>query len=65
MVPVLARAAVAVGVAGVFMEIHPDPDKAWSDGPNQWQLSRAEEMLTMLKRIDELAKSVPYLEDTL
>lgn len=65
MVPVLARAAVAVGVAGVFMEIHPDPDTAWSDGPNQWQLSRAEEMLTILKRIDEVTKSVPYLEDSL
>ena len=65
MVPVLARAAVAVGVAGVFMEIHPDPDKAFSDGPNQWMLSRAEEMLTILQRIDEVAKSVPYLEDTL
>jgi 2-dehydro-3-deoxyphosphooctonate aldolase (KDO 8-P synthase) len=65
MVPVLARAAVAVGVAGVFMEIHPDPDKAFSDGPNQWQLHRAEEMLTILKSIDEVAKSVPYLEETL
>lgn len=65
MVPVLARAAVAVGVAGVFMEIHPDPDKAFSDGPNQWQLDRAEEMLTTLKSIDEVAKSVPYLEDVL
>ena len=64
MVPVLARAAVAVGVAGVFMEIHPDPDKAFSDGPNQWQLHRAEEMLTILKSIDEVAKSVPYLEDS-
>ena len=63
MVPVLARAAVAVGVAGVFMEIHPDPDKAWSDGPNQWPLHRAEELLTILKRIDELTKSVPYLEE--
>ncbi len=65
MVPVLARAAVAVGVAGVFLEIHPDPDKAFSDGPNQWQLSRAEEMLTILKRLDEVTKSVPYLEETL
>jgi 2-dehydro-3-deoxyphosphooctonate aldolase (KDO 8-P synthase) len=62
---VLARAAVAVGVAGVFMEIHPDPDKAFSDGPNQWQLHRAEEMLTTLKSIDEVAKSVPYLEESL
>jgi 2-dehydro-3-deoxyphosphooctonate aldolase (KDO 8-P synthase) len=47
------------------LEIHPDPDKAFSDGPNQWQLSRAEEMLTILKRLDEVAKSVPYLEETL
>lgn len=62
MVPVLARAAVAVGVAGVFMEIHPDPDKAWSDGPNQWPLHRSEELLTILKRLDEVTKSVPYLE---
>lgn len=65
MVPVLARAAVAAGVAGVFMEIHPDPDKAFSDGPNQWHLHRAEEMLTMLRRIDEVVKSEPYLETTL
>jgi 2-dehydro-3-deoxyphosphooctonate aldolase (KDO 8-P synthase) len=65
MVPVLARAAVAAGVAGVFMEIHPDPDKAFSDGPNQWRLDRAEEMLTMLQRLDEVVKSQPYLETTL
>jgi 2-dehydro-3-deoxyphosphooctonate aldolase (KDO 8-P synthase) len=63
MVPVLARSAVAAGVAGVFMEIHPDPDQAWSDGPNQWPLSRAEELLTMLVDIDRVVKARPYLED--
>lgn len=65
MVPVLARAAVAVGVAGVFMEIHSDPDRALCDGPNSWPLDRARELLTQLKEIDELAKSRPYLEDSL
>src|SRR6185369_4068735 len=45
-VPVLARAAVAAGVAGVFMETHPDPDKALSDGPNAWPLARMEPLLT-------------------
>lgn len=63
MVPVLARSAVAAGVAGLFMEIHPDPDQAWSDGPNQWPLSRAEELLTMLVDIDRVVKARPYLED--
>ncbi len=65
MVPVLARAAVAAGVAGVFMEIHPDPDNAWSDGPNQWPLERSEQLLSMLMRIDEVVKSEPYAEDEL
>jgi len=65
MVPVLARAAVATGVAGVFMEVHPDPDTAWSDGPNQWPLDRAEKLLAMLQRLDEVAKSEPYQEDEL
>ncbi len=65
MVPVLARAAVATGVAGVFMEVHPDPDNAWSDGPNQWPLERAEKLLSMLKRLDEVAKSESYQEDEL
>jgi len=63
MVPVLARSAVAVGVAGVFMEIHPDPERAWSDGPNQWPLARTEELLTMLVDIDRAVKARPYLED--
>jgi 2-dehydro-3-deoxyphosphooctonate aldolase (KDO 8-P synthase) len=56
-VPVLARAAVAVGVAGIFMETHPRPDEALSDGPNSWPLARAAELLRMLKEIDSLVKS--------
>jgi 2-dehydro-3-deoxyphosphooctonate aldolase (KDO 8-P synthase) len=55
-VPVLARAAVAVGVAGVFMETHPDPDKALSDGPNAWPLGQIEDLLIMLRDLDAVAK---------
>jgi 2-dehydro-3-deoxyphosphooctonate aldolase (KDO 8-P synthase) len=55
-VPVLARAAVAVGVAGVFMETHPNPDKALSDGPNSWPLAQMETLLETLKSLDEVAK---------
>jgi 2-dehydro-3-deoxyphosphooctonate aldolase (KDO 8-P synthase) len=55
-VPVLARAAIAVGIAGVFMETHPNPDKALSDGPNSWPLSEIERLLTCLKALDETAK---------
>ena len=55
-VPVLARAAVAAGVAGVFMETHPDPAKALSDGPNAWPLSQIERLLTTLKDIDTTIK---------
>ncbi len=55
-VPVLARAAVAVGVAGLFMETHPDPDNALSDGPNNWPLSKMKELLMMLKEIDGVVK---------
>lgn len=55
-VPALARAAVAVGIAGIFMETHPDPDKALSDGPNSWPLDRMSELLETLKEIDVLAK---------
>jgi 2-dehydro-3-deoxyphosphooctonate aldolase (KDO 8-P synthase) len=65
MIPVLARAAVAAGVSGLFMEIHPDPDKAWSDGPNQWPLQRAEALLTMLVALDRVVKSQPFAEDAL
>lgn len=56
-VPVLARAAVAVGVAGVFMETHPDPEKALSDGPNSWPLHKMKSLLEVLKAIDETVKS--------
>ena len=64
-VPVLARAAVAVGVAGVFMESHPDPDKALSDGPNAWPLGRMQELLETLRVIDETVKARPMLEQDL
>jgi 2-dehydro-3-deoxyphosphooctonate aldolase (KDO 8-P synthase) len=55
-VPVLARAAVAVGVSGVFMETHPDPDRALSDGPNAWPLQQIEHLLIALKELDAVAK---------
>lgn len=55
-VPTLARAAVAVGISGIFMETHPDPDKALSDGPNSWPLDKLPELLETLKEIDVLAK---------
>jgi 2-dehydro-3-deoxyphosphooctonate aldolase (KDO 8-P synthase) len=55
-VPALSRAAVAVGVAGVFMETHPDPDKALSDGPNAWPLPKMEALLTLLRDFDRIAK---------
>jgi 2-dehydro-3-deoxyphosphooctonate aldolase (KDO 8-P synthase) len=61
-VPVLARAAVSVGIAGIFMETHPNPEKAWSDGPNSWPLARMEALLTTLKALDTLVKSAPLLE---
>ena len=56
-VPVLARAAVAVGIAGIFMETHPDPDKALSDGPNAWPLGKMEGLLEMLIELDLVVKS--------
>jgi len=56
MVPFLARAAVAAGVDGIFMEVHPDPEKALCDGPNSLYLSSLEELLTTLKRIDETVR---------
>ncbi|MDP6375404.1 MAG: 3-deoxy-8-phosphooctulonate synthase [Pseudomonadales bacterium] len=65
MVPVLARAAVAAGVAGLFMESHPDPDKALSDGPNSWPTALMEDMLRTLMSIDEVTKSQPYMEERL
>jgi len=65
MVPVLARAAMAVGVAGVFMETHPNPAEALSDGPNSWPLDHMEDLLRQLQGIDRLAKQQPFLEDAL
>ena len=65
MVPVLARAAVAAGVAGVFMECHPDPSKALSDGPNSWPLNKVKALLQQLMDIDAVVKSQPRLEDQL
>ena len=56
-VPVLARAAIAVGVAGLFMETHPDPEQALSDGPNAWPLPRLKALLTTLKEIDAVVKA--------
>jgi len=56
-VPGLSRAAVATGVAAVFMEVHPDPDKAMSDGPNSLALADLENVLTILKRLDEVVKA--------
>ena len=64
-VPVLARAAVAAGVSGVFMETHPDPDKALSDGPNAWPLARMEPLLTTLAELDRAGKSRPFEESLL
>jgi 2-dehydro-3-deoxyphosphooctonate aldolase (KDO 8-P synthase) len=64
-VPVLARAAVATGVAGVFMETHPDPAKALSDGPNAWPLGRMKELLAVLKDLDVLVKKRGFAEATL
>lgn len=62
-IPVLARAAVAAGISGLFMETHPDPDKALSDGPNAWPLHEMESLLSTLKEIDALIKSRPFPED--
>jgi 2-dehydro-3-deoxyphosphooctonate aldolase (KDO 8-P synthase) len=62
-VPVLARAATAVGVAGLFMETHPDPDKALSDGPNAWPLGKMKALLETIVAIDETVKKHDYLED--
>jgi 2-dehydro-3-deoxyphosphooctonate aldolase (KDO 8-P synthase) len=64
-VPVLARAAVAAGVSGIFMETHPDPDKALSDGPNAWPLARMEPLLTTLVELDRAVKSRPFEESLL
>src|SRR3989442_2387096 len=64
-VPVLARAAIGAGVAGVFMETHPDPDRALSDGPNAWPLDRMKELLATLKELDALVKRERLAEQKL
>jgi len=64
-IPVLARAAVATGVAGIFMETHPDPANAKSDGPNAWPLDRMESLLTTLVELDRLVKSRGFEESRL
>jgi 2-dehydro-3-deoxyphosphooctonate aldolase (KDO 8-P synthase) len=61
-VPVLARAAVASGVSGIFMETHPDPEHALSDGPNAWPLARMKELLSVLCDIDRLVKARGFAE---
>ena len=64
-VPVLARAAVAAGIAGLFMETHPDPEQALSDGPNAWPLPRMKQLLITLKALDQLVKQHPLAEQQL
>ena len=64
-VPVLARAAVAAGISGLFMETHPDPSKALSDGPNAWPLARMKELLIVLKDIDRAVKAHSFIEHSL
>ncbi len=64
-VPVLARAAVAAGVAGMFMETHPRPEQALSDGPNAWPLGRMKSLLQTLVELDRVVKSRPFEEDAL
>jgi 2-dehydro-3-deoxyphosphooctonate aldolase (KDO 8-P synthase) len=64
-IPVLARAAVASGIAGLFMETHPDPSKALSDGPNAWPLGRMEPLLITLKELDRAVKAHPFEESLL
>src|SRR5215831_21124140 len=64
-IPVLARAAVATGVAGLFMETHPRPEEALSDGPNAWPLARMEPLLMTLAELDRAVKKTPYEESLL
>ena len=64
-VPALARAAVATGIDGLFMETHPRPDQALSDGPNAWPLERMKDLLKMLIGLDKIVKVRPYAESDL
>jgi len=61
-IPVLARSAIAAGIAGLFMETHPDPDKALSDGPNAWPLDKMHALLETLKMIDDMVKKTGFQE---
>ena len=63
-VPVLARAAVATGIAGLFMETHPNPDEGLSDGPNMWPLARMEKLLETLQRVDAVVKEQGFIEES-
>jgi 2-dehydro-3-deoxyphosphooctonate aldolase (KDO 8-P synthase) len=65
MIPVLARAAVAAGISGLFMETHPEPEKALSDGPNAWPLRHMEELLKILSTLDRAVKAQSLIEDSL
>ncbi len=65
MVPVLARAAIAAGISGIFMETHPNPDKALSDGPNMWPLGNLKPLLETMKALDDVVKQYGFIEDTL
>ena len=62
--PVLARAAIAVGVSGVFMETHPNPEKALSDGPNAWPLGKMRALLETMLELDRATKRGGFLEAT-
>lgn len=64
-VPVLARAAVAAGISGLFMETHPNPEQALSDGPNSWPLDRMEQLLETLMELDQVVKRRGFIESTL
>lgn len=64
-IPVLARAAMAAGIAGIFMETHPRPEEALSDGPNSWPTGRMRELLEMLLKIDQTVKAQPFIEGDL
>lgn len=64
-VPVLARAAVASGIAGLFMETHPDPSKALSDGPNAWPLAKMKDLLEVLVDLDKVVKRAGFIESTI
>ena len=63
MIPVLARAAVAAGVSGLFMETHPNPEKALSDGPNAWPLQHMQQLLETLVELDRTVKKRGYAEN--